>query len=201
MSEPEIPPHNLLVDCRELHAELLDLDSGTVWQSHRPISRKAYDALSLPPRLVKVGIGSGVMDAHYFRRSPGAEADGPVAEREVDGRLFIHCANPPAGGPETPVGNDPKLLRVDKHHSLIFEAGAELQLLQLPDGREFVQVIAAMPEGGGPLQSEPAPELQLPPGWTTRTEKLNARTTIHLPSPTEAWFFANGASYQGPVEL
>jgi hypothetical protein len=201
MSEPEIPPHNLLIDCREPHAEVLDLETGTVWQSHGPISRDAYEALSLPPRLVKIGIGSGVMDAHYFRRSPGDEADGPVAERELGGRLFIHCANPPAGGPETPVGNDPKLLRVDKHHSLIFEAGTELQLLQLPDGREFVQVIAARPEGGGPLQSAPAPELQLPSGWTTRTQKLDARKTIHLPSPTEAWFFANGASYQGPVEL
>jgi hypothetical protein len=24
------------------------------------------------------------------------------------------------GGPETPVGDDPKLMRVDKHHSLVF---------------------------------------------------------------------------------
>jgi len=209
--EPEIPAHNLLVECREPHAELLDLQTGTIWQSHRPITREAYAALALPPNLRKVGIGSGVMDAHYFRRSPGAEVDGPVAEREVEGHLFIHCANPPQGGPESPVPDGPRLLRVDKHHSLIFEAGAEVDVIRLPDGRAFVQVITPTPRGGGLLQSESAEpsdvefrlsdEVRLPDGWALRTEKLVARTTIHLPHPTDAWFFANGASFQGPVEL
>jgi hypothetical protein len=145
------------------------------------------------------------MDAHYFRRSPGAEADGPVAERDVEGHLFIHCANPPKGGPESPVGDDPRLLRVDKHHSLIFEAGAEVDVIRLPDRRDFVQVIAATPRGGGLLQPEAAPPsglgFRLPEGWTLRTEKLTVRTTIHLPHPTQAWFFENGASFQGPVDL
>lgn len=199
--EPRIPEHNLLVDCREPHAELLDLEDATVWQSHRPIHRNDWDALLPPPNLRKVGIGTGVMDAHYFRRSPGAEVDGAVAERDIGGHLFIHCANPPHGGPETPFGNDPRLLRVDKHHSLIFEAGREVDVIRLPDGRDFVQVIAASPKGGGLLQTDSArPELPLPEGWMLRTEKLDSRTTIHLPSPTEAWFFANGASFQGPVE-
>jgi hypothetical protein len=205
LSQPDISSHNLLVDCHEPHAELLDLESGTVWQSHRAISGEAYDALPLPPHLVKIGIGSGVMDAHYFRRSPGAEADGPVAERNVEGHLFIHCANPPKGGPETPVGDDPRLLRVDKHHSLIFEAGAEVDVIRLPDGRDFVQVIAATPRGGGLLQPAAAPpsalEFSLPDGWALRSLKLTARTTIHLPHPTQAWFFKNGASFQGPVDV
>jgi hypothetical protein len=205
MSEPEIPSHNLIIDCHDLHAELLDVETGTVWQSHRPISREAYDALELPPNVIKVGIGAGVMDAHYFRRSPGAVADGPVAGRDIEGQLFIHCANPPRGGPETPVGDDPKLLRVDKYHSLIFEAGAEVDVIRLPDGRDFVQVIAATPHGGGLLQAEAAPpsglEFGLPEGWVLRSEKFAARTTIHLPHPTQAWFFKNGASFQGPVDL
>lgn len=205
MSEPDIPAHNLMVDCHELHAELLDLETRTVWQSHRPITREAYDALALPSTLLKVGIGAGVMDAHYFRRSPGADIDGPVAQRDVEGHLFIHCANPPKGGPETPVGDDPRLLRVEKHHSLIFEAGKEVDVIRLPDGRDFVQVIAAAPQGGGLLQPGGAPpsrlELRLPEGWVLRTEKLTVPTTIHLPNPTQAWFFENGASFQGPVDL
>lgn len=200
--ESPIPTHNLLVDCREPHAELLDIGAATVWQSHRPVRREEWDALVLPPSLRKVGIGTGVMDAHYFRRSPGADGDGPVAERDVGGHLFIHCANPPSAGPETPFGDDPRLLRVDKHHSLIFEAGREADVIRLPDGRDFVQVILASPAGGGLLQSDSArPELRLPEGWALRTEKLASRTTIHLPNPTEAWFFANGASFQGPVEI
>jgi hypothetical protein len=181
---------------------LLDLTTGTVWQSWQPIGYDAWDSLDLPPKLVKVGIGTGVMDAHYFRRSPGAEVDGPVAEREVAGHVFFHCANPPRGGPEKPFGDEPRLLRVDKHHSLIFEAGRDLEVIRLPDGRDYVQVIMASPAGGGIMQSGAAPaELPLPDGWVLRTEKITSPTTIHLPHPTEAWFFANGASFQGPVDV
>jgi hypothetical protein len=205
VSGPDIPAHNLMVDCHELHAEVLDLETRTVWQSHRPITREAYDALALPSSLLEVGIGAGVMDAHYFRRSPGADVDGPLAKRDIEGHLFVHCANPPKGGPETPVGDDPRLLRVDKHHSLIFEAGTEVDVIRLPDGRDYVQVIAAAPQGGSLLQpkSDPPSRLErpLPEGWVLRTEKLTVRTTIHLPNPTQAWFFENGASFQGPVDL
>jgi hypothetical protein len=210
MSEPSsslagIPEHNAMIDCQSLHAELLDLTAGTVWQSHRPISREDYGALVLPANLRKIGIGKGVMDAHYFRRSPGAETDGPVAERDVGGRLFIHCANPPEGGPESFSANGPRLLRVDKHHTLIFEETREINLIRLPDGRDFVQVIAAAPEGGSLLQTAGTTAddegFELPDGWVLRTEKLPLRTTIHLPNPTEAWFFPNGASFQGPVNV
>ena len=55
MADPELPAHNVLVDCKELHAELLDLEAGTVWQLHRPISREAYEAIELPAKLIKVG--------------------------------------------------------------------------------------------------------------------------------------------------
>ena len=204
MSDPKLPAHHVIVNCQALHAELLDLETGKVWQSHRPISRDAYKSLEPPGKLIKVGIGTGVMDEHYFRRSPGAEADGPIAACEIADHLFIHCANPPKGGPETPVGDDPKLMRVDKHQSLIFEAGREVLVIRQADGRDFVQVIAASPGGGGLLQDEDVPkggsDIPLPDGWSLRTEKLAARTTIHLPNPTEAWFFANGSSFQGPVD-
>ena len=202
MPETEIPPHNFMVDCQELHAELLDIESGTVWQSQQPISREAYQALELPATLIRVGIGRGVMNAHYFRRSPGFANDGPVSERDITGHLFVHCANPPGAGPESPVGDDPKLMRVDKHHSLIFEAGNEVDVIRLPDGRDYVQVIAATPEGGGLLQTGAASDetVELPEGWRLRRVPFAERTTIHLPNPTEAWFFANGASFQGPVD-
>ena len=152
MADTELGANNKLIDCKELHAEVLDLETHNVWQTHGPISREAYDAIELPAKHVKVGIGSGVMDEHYFRRSPGAAADGPLSEREIGGHRFIHCANPPKGGPETPVGDDPKLLRVDKHHSVIFEAGSTVLILQDTDGRDYVQVVAASPKGGGIMQ-------------------------------------------------
>ena len=203
MTAPTYPPENHLIDCRSPHAELLDLTTQFIWQTHAPITAEDYAALTLPKTLVRVGHGCGVMDAHYFRRSPGAETDGPVATREIDGHLFIHCANPPASGPELPFGKDPKLLRVDKYHSLIFEAGREVEVLRGEDGRDFIQVVASSPMGGGILQrsgsAAPAESPQLPDGWTSRTEKIQAHLTLELPCPTEAWFFADGSSYQGPV--
>lgn len=204
MADSEIPVQNVIVDCSQLHAELLDLTTGEVWQTVQPITREAYEAIEPPAKVIKVGIGTGVMDEHYFRRSPGAEEDGPVAEREFAGHNFIHCANPPKGGPESPYGDSPKLMRVDKHHSLIFNAGREVRVLRREDGRDFIQVIKASPEGGSILQGaeaeaeDDAPKF--PEGWSVRTEALTTQTTIHLPHPTEAWFFADGESFQGPVE-
>ncbi|HIF96179.1 MAG TPA: hypothetical protein EYQ54_04000 [Myxococcales bacterium] len=200
-----ISRQNILMDCHELHAEIFDLESGEVWQSRGSVEREIYDSWKLPPNFVKVGIAVGVMDTHYFRRSPGAESDGPVTERDFAGHAFIHCANPPKGGPEFPVGKDPKLLRVDKHHSLIFSAGAKFQVIRLSDGADFVQVIAATPLGGGLFQPEASPpgelDFRLPEGWTLRTEKVTRDTIIHLPHPTLAWFFKDGSSFQGPVDL
>ena len=44
----DIPEQNVMADCQSLHAELLDLTAGTVWQSQQAISREAYEALVLP---------------------------------------------------------------------------------------------------------------------------------------------------------
>ena len=197
-----VPDVNRMVLCRETHAEILDLETREVWQSHGPISAEAYRSLELPSAFIRVGLGTGVMDAHYFRRSPGAIEDGPVSTREIDGHLFIHCANPPAGKPETPFGEDPKRLWVDKYHSLIFEADREISVISDSDDKDYVQVVAVSPQGGSVLQggSNHAKPLALPSGWSLRTEYIADRMTIDLPHPTEAWFFANGASFQGPVQ-
>ena len=70
-------------------------------------------------------------------------------------------------------------------------------------GADFIQVITASPEGGGLLQENAvaAHEFRLPSGWQLRTEAVTKRTVIDLPHPTEAWFFSNGSSFQGPVTL
>ena len=204
MADPKPGSNNKLVGCKELHAEVLDLESRFVWQTHGPITREAYDALELPAKHLKVGIGFGVMDEHFFRRSPGAIADGPLSEREIGGHRFIHCANPPKGGPETPFGEHPIFMLVDKYHSLIFAAGSTVLVLQDTDGNDFVQLIAASPKGGSILQSKDpragAVGLDLPDGWKLRNEWFETGTTIHIPHPARAWFFANGASFQGPVD-
>ena len=84
----------------------------------------------------------------------------------------------------------------------------KVDVLCLPDGKEYIQVISASSEGGGIMQkgsvqqdTASSSEAELPEDWHLRTKTFQARTTIHLPNPTECWFFANGSSFQGVVEL
>ncbi|MDH3641656.1 MAG: hypothetical protein OES38_06145 [Gammaproteobacteria bacterium] len=92
---------------------------------------------------------------------------------------------------------------VDKHHTIIFESGSELTIIRTQTGADFIQVIGASPEGGGLLQENAveADDFALPPGWQLRTETVTESTVIELPNPTEAWFFPNGSSFQGPITL
>ncbi len=167
------------------------------------MSHEELTQLVLPEGVTPVGVGCGVMDTHYFRPSPGAEVPGPVTDRLIHGRRFIHCANPPVTGPERPFPDGPARLMVDKHHTIIFEAGSELTLIRTETGADLVQVISASPEGGGLLQESAveANDFALPSGWQLRLKPVTKSTVIDLPNPTEAWFFANGSSFQGPVTL
>ena len=120
----DTPSTNHIIDCHLQHAEVLDVATRTIWQSVDPVSREELAALKLPDGFIPVGVG--VMDSHYFRQSPGASEPGPVNDMIIEGGRFIHCANPPANGPETPIEGGPVRLWVDKHHSLVFEAGRDL---------------------------------------------------------------------------
>jgi hypothetical protein len=184
---------NFLVDPAEPHMEVLDTQTREVWQSRLPVSRDEYDAMVIDAPLIKIGIGCAAMDAHYFRRSPGAAHDGPVRLREISGRVFLFCAMPDAAGPTRPFGPEgPSQLIVNKFHTVHYGDERPLQWIRLPDGRDFVHVIE-----GGP---DKAP-LALPEGWIQRREHLNRPLTIHLPAPTTVFFFRNGDSYQGPVDF
>lgn len=201
-----IPRENFVFDCHMHHGELVDTTTGTGWHSVHPISRETFGTLELPEGFRKGGIATSVTDAYCFLRPPGADREGPLPRREIGGHEFMNIANPPANGPER-LGDDgwPMLLRVDKYHTLIYNAGREIGVIRAPDGREFVELIAPVPEGGAILQGDSPPpdmtDLNLPEGWNLRTELTASLTIIHLPCPTEALFFANGASYQGPVDV
>jgi hypothetical protein len=179
-----------LIGAQELHGEVLDPSTGNVWQSLEPITREEYAALPLEPGWLRVGVGRGAMDEHWFARSPGAEADGPMAECEIDGRRFGLCARP-ASPPSRPAGPDgPRLLAVEKHHVIRFDAGRGVPVLEHPDGKRFVHVI----EGG-----ERKAPLDPPDGWQIESVKLAEDWLITLPCPMTVYFFPNGDSYQGPL--
>lgn len=203
MDLTEVPAKNHLTNCQQPHAEVIEVATRRVWQSVKPISHEEFSQLALPEGIVAAGINSGVMDAHYFRASPGAEVPSPVRDRFIDGRRFIHCANAPAAGPERPIPDGPQRIVVDKHHTIIFEAGSELTIIRTEADAQLIQVINASPEGRGLLQKNVAEvsDFNLPSGWHLRSVPVSKRTVIDLPNPTEAWFFADGSSFQGPVSL
>jgi hypothetical protein len=192
MSHESARPANAtaMVGARELHGEVLDPGTGNVWQSLEPITREEYQALPLEPGWLRVGVGTGAMDEHWFARSPGADEDGPMELREIGGRRFGLCARP-ASAPTRPAGPDgPRLLLVQKHHVIRFVAGREVPVLLHPDRERFVHVIEG-DEGKAPLA--------LPAGWKLESVKLAEDWVLQLPTPTTVFFFPNGDSYQGPL--
>ena len=161
-----------MVGARECHGEILDSGSGNVWQSIGPISRRDYEALPLEPGWLRIGIGTGAMEEHWFTRSPGATADGPLQQREIGGHLFASCARP-LGAPARSGGQGgPLHVLVEKHHVLHFAAGHSVPVLEDPDGRRFVGVIAG---GGKRLGSGAAPWCD---GTARRTRWCLASATL-----------------------
>jgi hypothetical protein len=179
-----------MIGAQELHGEILDPSTGNVWQSLEPITREDYQGLPLELGWLRVGIGRGAMDEHWFARSPGGDEDGPMELREIGGRGFGLCARP-ASAATRPAGPDgPRLLLVQKHHVIRFVAGREVPVLLHPDGERFVHVV----EGG-----EGKAPLALPEGWELESVKLAEDWVLQLPTPTTVFFFPNGDSYQGPL--
>ena len=81
----KIPEINFLIDCHKPHAEVIELSSKSVWQSRFPMTSEALESLSLPAGFIAVGVGTAIMDAHYFRRSPSNAEDSSVCERDISG--------------------------------------------------------------------------------------------------------------------
>jgi hypothetical protein len=192
MSHESARPVNAtaMLGAQELHGEILDPSTGNVWQSLEPITREDYQGLPLEPGWLRVGVGRGAMDEHWFARSPGRGEDGPMELLEIGGRRFGLCARP-ASRPSLPAGPDgPRMLLVDKHHVVRFRSGRQVPILMGAEGNRFVHVI----EGG-----EGKAPLALPDSWRLECVSLIDDWVLQLPNPTTVFFFANGDSYQGPL--
>jgi len=172
---------------REGRGEIIDLTTRAVWQDLEPTPRDWWRDLSLDAPLMKAGYGSGNMDRMWFRRSPDAGVDGPVRTREIAGRQFFYCARAPG---DMGQGN-PRRLMVDKHHTLVYEAGRKVQILTTTEDKRFVLVVDGIPD---------APTPQLPSGWDLRDIQLDADWVVELPAPTETYWFEGMISYQGPIQ-
>jgi hypothetical protein len=65
-----------------------------VWLSLDEVTPAQAKALPISPGMVKYGPAVSSMDLAWFDRSPGADVDGPLAEREIGGLRFRLVAKP-----------------------------------------------------------------------------------------------------------
>lgn len=184
-----VPQINRAPGIRPALMEVMDTGTGEVWMSVDPVSAADVAALVIEPHMVKYGPGVSSMDIAWFDRSPGADADGSLAERQIGGRAFRLVARP---GKNTPLPGGVGIeMMVDKHHNVGFAAGREIEILINPEGLAFVEQIDAT-AGSAPLV--------LPPGFSLRRVKLAADWLVRVPRPARVYFFfPQLRSYQGPI--
>lgn len=184
-----------------LHLEILHVASRSVWLSQQAVTDATFDALVPPAGFVKTGIGASVADEAYFRRSPGAERDGPVETLEVRGVRLARVAG--VAGPAEPGLPGVRVLPVEKHHRLLYRAGRTLEIMDLGDGFDYVPLVARARGAitGSELPGAAPRQRVLPAGWSVRELRLERDLLVELPNPTRVAFFAGGDSFQGPVRL
>ena len=182
------------------HAEIMEVATGLVWLAQEPMTRARFDALLLPERFVKTGIGESVADEAYFRRSPDAPTDGPVETLWIDGFEFSLVARPDMPERTFPGG---LILPVHKHHVVRYAAGRSIQIMDCGDGHDYVQLTANAQMMARPPRpvGEPVPPRRMPGDWSVREVSLAHDLVVELPCPTRVVFFTNGDSFQGPLAL
>jgi hypothetical protein len=186
-----VPAANVTVAPRELHMEVMDGRTFDVWLHQAPVTRADYDAFRPEPPYFKSGLGRGAMDRAWFLRSPGGGADGALEQRTIGGRAFVRVARP-LDFRGLAKGDAPTRLQIDKHHVLVFTAGADVRIARLPDGRDYVQQTVGVAEAGA---------VPLPADWQVRTVRAAQDWIVSVPTPATVWFFRNLDSYIGPVPL
>jgi hypothetical protein len=173
--------------------EIIDATTMQVWQTMENVRQADYDALVVEAPFQKVGAAPLAAWSSYFLCSPGDESIQPMRTFDLGGHRWSLCARP-LGAPTLPAGPDgPRLMLVEKHHSIVLAAGADVPILVSPEGQIYAHVVGT---------GQSLDELAIPPGWVLDTLHLEKQATFDLPCPTSAYFFQTPAgmeSFQGPV--
>ena len=193
---PVTDPANWTVGHDVQVAEIIEGATGRVWICQAPMTRDEYDALpaGVPDGYAPLGIGRSVADVAYFRRSPGAAEDGPVETQAVGDHTFSFIA---IGGDRQSSPRGIMVLPVDKHHSMWFRAGRTIEILDIGDGAAHIPQTAEVEgDGWGGRGTRTVPD-----GWTIREVTLDEPLTVHVDNPAMTYWFGDGSSFQGPVDL
>lgn len=172
---------------RELHMEVMNLQTRDVWVCQQPITEAQFKALKVNAPLMKVGYGRAAFDFAYFRRSPGAAEDGALETTIIDGLGFARVARPQQLRGFA-AGDAATQMMIEKHHIIGFDAGSELRLARLPDGQYYLQQT---------VSASATPDVD-PEDWQMYSLKLAAPWSVELSCPAAVYFFRNLRSYTGP---
>lgn len=187
----ELPAENRQENPRGLHMELMNFETRDVWLSASPVTMEFFTTLAVSPPWIKLGAANGAMDRAGFRRSPGAENEGPLDAREFHGHRFIRVARPEKPGSPA-AGGAPMKLVVHKHHVVGFDAGTRLRLLENAAGEHFVEAS----RGGGAANPS---LLKLEAGMRVFEIELTQPWTVEIPAPASVYFFPTIDVFHGPV--
>lgn len=193
MTNPSQRPDNTtqIADSRIPHGELIDGATGRAWISLEPMEPHEYEGLALPEGFMPVDHGSTAMDEHWFTRSPDEKEDGPMQLRDIGRHTFGHCAR--SLGISQPFGpTGPMEVRVEKHHGGHFAKGRRIAFLVDAAGQRFVHIVD---------RGQDPEALELPEGFKVEWLELDDDWSFLLPTPTTAYFFGSGDSFQGPIEM
>ena len=165
--------------------ELMDVAANSVWLCQTPVDPAAVQALDLPEGWVRAPLGEAGADLAFFRRSPGATADGPLDTREVAGHRMVRVAVPTPVAELAPGVHE---VSVDKHHTVRFVARRTITVLDAGDGTVQVPAWASDRDMATPL----------PDGWSKRTVTLARDLTVALANPARL-VIVDGCGFHGPV--
>ncbi len=169
-----------------LRMEVID-QLGQAWLCQEPVTVEQAHRLALPDGASLFGPGQAVADLAYFSRSPGAAADGPLDTMEIDGLRFSFVGRAVA----VERVEDVTVMSIDKHHTMLYAAGREIDVLDFGDGT------VATPAWTG---SAPMGDVDLPDDWTVRTVELTDDLIAEIPNPATV-VMVDGFGFHGPIPL
>ncbi|MEL6238925.1 MAG: hypothetical protein AAFQ90_10075 [Pseudomonadota bacterium] len=154
--------------------ELIDLGKGQVWAT-KDWDTEAFNAFTLPldwSMWRKNDPRTRASTQGQFLRSPGCEPGG-FTYMTAFGREFLHVVDLKTYG-ETLEGTQDLIRSVSltKHHEVIWEAGAPIQVLTDPEGLPHFLVARTTPI--------PADGPTVPEGWRLKTGVLAEPFTLSL---------------------
>ena len=165
--------------------ELMEVATNSVWLCQTVVDHAAVERLDLPAGWLLAGAGAAGADLAFFRRSPGADHDGPLDVRDVAGHRMVRVAMP---SPVGPLADGVQELSIDKHHTVRFDAGRTIDVLEVGDGTALVPA----------WTSRRAVTSALPDGWSSRTVELARPLVAPLPNPARL-VIVDGCGFHGPV--